>query len=89
MLDRERLAVHDLSRKGGPRCRSDRALTAGGAPWDRALCGALRSDALRCTILILDMPASVWSVGAILSASSPIVLPLTVVPAAGRVVVGA
>jgi hypothetical protein len=51
-----------------------------------ALCAAI---ALRCAILVLDLPASVWSVGAILSASSPAVLPLTVVPAAGRVVVGA
>lgn len=51
-----------------------------------ALCTAV---ALRCAILILDLPASVWSVGAILSASSPVVLPLAVVPAAGRVVVGA
>jgi len=50
-----------------------------------ALCAAI---ALRCAILILDLPPSVWSVGAILSASSPAVLPLAVVPAAGRVVVG-
>jgi hypothetical protein len=51
-----------------------------------ALCAAI---ALRCAILILDLPASVWSVGAILSASSAAVLPLAFVPAAGRVVVGA
>jgi hypothetical protein len=51
-----------------------------------ALCAAI---ALRCAILLLDLPASVWSVGAILSTSSAAVLPLTVVPAAGRVVVGA
>jgi hypothetical protein len=51
-----------------------------------ALCAAV---ALRCAALILGLPASVWSVGAILSASSPIVLPLAVVPAAGRVVIGA
>ena len=38
---------------------------------------------------MLDLPASVWSVGAILSASSPVVLPLALVPASGRVVVGA
>jgi hypothetical protein len=51
-----------------------------------ALCAAI---ALRCAILILDLPVTVWSVGAILSASSPVVLPFTVVPAASRVVVGA
>src|SRR5215218_3543731 len=51
-----------------------------------ALCAAI---ALRCAILILDLPASVWSVGAILSASSPVVRPFSVVPAASRVVVGA
>jgi hypothetical protein len=38
---------------------------------------------------MLDLPSSVWSVDAILSASSPVVLPFTVVPAANRVVVGA
>jgi hypothetical protein len=51
-----------------------------------ALCAAI---ALRCTILILDLPATVWSVGAILSASSPVVRPFSIVPAASRVVVGA
>ena len=51
-----------------------------------ALCAAI---ALRCAILVLDLPASVWSVGAILSASSPIVVPFSIVPAASRAVVGA
>ena len=50
-----------------------------------ALCAAV---ALRCAVLILALPQSVWSVGAILSLSSPIILPLTVVPPANRVVVG-
>jgi hypothetical protein len=45
--------------------------------------------ALRCAVRLLDLPATVWSVGAILSASSPLVRPFTVVPAANRVVVGA
>lgn len=45
--------------------------------------------ALRCTVLTLDLPASVWSVGAVRSLSSPIVRPLTVVPPANQVVVGA
>ena len=51
-----------------------------------AICAAI---ALRCAVLTLDLPASVWSVDAILSASSPVVLPFTVVPAASRIVVGA
>jgi hypothetical protein len=37
----------------------------------------------------LALPESVWSVGTILSLSSPIVRPLTVVPPANRVVAGA
>lgn len=51
-----------------------------------ALCCAV---VLRCAVLALALPDSVWSVGAILSVSSPIILPLTVVPPASRVVVGA
>lgn len=51
-----------------------------------ALCCAV---ALRCAVLALGLPHTVWSVGAILSISSPIVLPLTAVPPASRVVVGA
>ncbi len=45
--------------------------------------------ALRCAVLSLALPASVWSVGAILSVSSPVVVPLSIVPPAGRVVIGA
>ena len=37
-----------------------------------ALCAAI---VLRCAVLMLDLPASVWSVGAILSASSPVIGP--------------
>jgi hypothetical protein len=65
--------------------RSQLALRLGIAVY-AALCAAV---ALRCAILMLDLPASVWSVGAILSASSPVILPLALVPASGRVVVGA
>ncbi len=43
---------------------------------------------LRCAVLLLGFPQTVWTVNAILSASSPIVLPLTVVPAAQRIVIG-
>ena len=65
--------------------RSQLALRLGIAVY-AAICAAV---ALRCAILMLDLPASVWSVGAILSASSPVVLPLALLPASGRVVVGA
>jgi ABC-type amino acid transport system permease subunit len=51
-----------------------------------ALCCAV---ALRCAVLALALPESVWSVGTIQSVSLPIILPLTVVPPADRVVVGA
>jgi len=51
-----------------------------------AVCAAAM---LRCAVLILEFPMSVWSVGTILSLSSPIVRPLTVVPPANRVVAGA
>ena len=51
-----------------------------------ALCAAA---ILRCSVLILALPASVSSVGTILSLSSPIFNPLRVVPHAQRVVAGA
>lgn len=51
-----------------------------------ALCCAV---ALRCAVLALALPDGVWSVSAILAVSSPIILPLTVVAPASRVVVGA
>ena len=72
-------------RSPGNTARSQLAVRLGIAVY-AALCAAV---ALRCAILILDLPASVWSVGAILSASSPIVKPFTALPAAGRMVVGA
>jgi hypothetical protein len=65
--------------------RSQLAVRLGIAVYS-ALCAAIT---LRCIVLILYLPATVWSVGAILSASSPVVLPFSVVPAASRVVVGA
>ena len=55
-----------------------------------ALYGALCAAAiLRCAVLILGLPETVWSVGTILSLSAPITRPLTVVPSANRVVAGA
>jgi ABC-type amino acid transport system permease subunit len=54
-----------------------------------AVYGALCAAAiLRCTVLILSLPESVWSVGMILSLSSPLTKPLTIVPPANRVVAG-
>ena len=51
-----------------------------------ALCAAI---ALRCAVLILSFPDTVGTVRSILSASSPLVLPLSTAPAANRVVIGA
>lgn len=51
-----------------------------------ALCAAA---VLRCAVLILALPASVSSVATLLSLSAPIINPLTVVPPAQRIVVGA
>ena len=72
-------------RNPGHAARSQLAVRLGIAVY-AALCTAV---ALRCAVLGLDLPATVWSVGAILSASSSVVRPFTVVPAASRVVVGA
>jgi hypothetical protein len=51
-----------------------------------ALCAAA---ILRCAVLILALPASVSSVGTIVSISSPISNPLNVIPPAQRVMAGA
>jgi hypothetical protein len=51
-----------------------------------ALCAAI---VLRCAVLVLAFPDTVGTVRSILSASSPLVLPLSNAPAANRVVVGA
>ena len=55
-----------------------------------AVYGALCVAAvLRCAVLILALPDSVWTVGTILSLSSPLTRPLSIVPPANRVVAGA
>ena len=72
-------------RRAGQTARSQLAVRLGIAVY-AAICGAM---ILRCAVLILALPESVWSVGAILSLSSPIVMPLSVAPPANRVVVGA
>lgn len=55
-----------------------------------AVYGALCAAAiLRCAVLTLGLPESVWSVGTILSLSSPLTKPLALVPPANRVVAGA
>jgi len=54
-----------------------------------AVYGALCAAAiLRCTVLIFGFPESVWSVGTILSLSSPLNRPLAIVPPANRIVAG-
>jgi len=54
-----------------------------------AVYGALGAAAiLRCPVLVLGFPESVWSVGPILSLSSALKKPLTIVPPASRVVAG-
>ncbi len=50
-----------------------------------AICAAV---VLRCAVLVLAFPPTVWSVNAIVTASSPIVLPLSAIPAAQRTVAG-
>jgi hypothetical protein len=50
------------------------------------LCAAI---ALRCAVLLLALPDTVWSVRVIISASSPIASPLRIIPAGARVVLGA
>jgi hypothetical protein len=44
--------------------------------------------ALRCAVLLVGLPDTVWSVRLILAASQPIVTPLTIIPAGGRMVLG-
>ena len=43
---------------------------------------------LRCAILVLRFPDSVWTVELILSASAPVVAPVMLAPAAGRIILG-
>ena len=43
---------------------------------------------LRCAVLLFAFPETVGSVGSILAASSPLIAPLTIAPAAERAVVG-
>jgi hypothetical protein len=50
------------------------------------LCAAV---VLRTVVLLLGFPATVWTVKTVLAISAPVVLPLSVLPAAGRVVIGA
>jgi hypothetical protein len=49
------------------------------------LCAAI---ALRCAVLIFALPETVWSVRLILAASQPMVMPLTIIPAGGRMILG-
>jgi hypothetical protein len=49
------------------------------------LCAAV---ALRCVVLLLAFPDTVGTVHSILSASSPLVAPLSIAPGADRTVIG-
>ena len=43
---------------------------------------------LRCAILVLEFPETVWSTDAILAISKPVALPFTIVGPANRAVIG-
>lgn len=44
--------------------------------------------ALRCVVLLVAAPTSVWTVKTILLVTTPIVFPLSLTPAAGRQILG-
>ena len=73
-----------VSRRAAQVARSQLAVRLGLAVY-AALCAAML---LRCVVLLLQWPASVWSVKTILALSAPIVMPLAIVPAAGRPIIG-
>ena len=73
------------SRRAAHIARSQLAVRLGIAVYAAVCCAVI----LRCMVLTLALPASVASVGTILSISSPAIVPLAVVPPASRVVVGA
>jgi hypothetical protein len=73
-----------VSRRAAQVARSQLAVRLGLAVY-AALCTAIL---LRCVVLLLQWPASVWSVKTILTLSAPIVLPLGIVPAASRPIIG-
>lgn len=72
------------SRRATQVARSQLALRLGLALY----AGLAAAAVLRCLVLLINFPATVWSVKTILAISAPIVLPLSVVPGAGRIVVG-
>jgi hypothetical protein len=72
------------SRHAAQVARSQLAVRLGLAIY-AALCAAVL---LRCAVLMLGFPDTVWTSDTILSLSSPIVYPLTFAPAANRTVAG-
>ena len=44
--------------------------------------------ALRCAVLILQFPDTVWTVRSILAVSAPLLRPIQIIPGASRVLVG-
>ena len=73
-----------VSRRAAQVARSQLAVRLGLGVY-AALCTAML---LRCVVLLLQWPASVWSVKTILTLSAPIVSPLGMVPAASKPIVG-
>jgi hypothetical protein len=72
------------SRRAMQVARSQLAVRLGIALY-AALCAAI---ALRCAVLLVGAPGSVWTVKTILLVSTPIVFPLSLTPAAGRPILG-
>ncbi len=72
------------SRRSAQVARSQVAVRFGLAIYAAACVAVL----LRCLVLILSLPETVWAVGTILSTSQPIVLPFSVLPAATRAIFG-
>lgn len=72
------------SRQAAQVARSQLAVRLGLAVY-AAICAAVL---LRSTVLVLQLPDTVWTVETILSVSAPLVLPFRLAPAAHRLVLG-
>jgi hypothetical protein len=72
------------SRQAAQVARSQLAVRLGLAVY-ASLCAAIL---LRCAVLVLQFPDTVWTVRLILTVSAPVVFPFRLAPAANRVVLG-
>ena len=72
------------SRQGAQVARSNLAVRLGLAVY-AATCAVVF---LRCAVLILGFPDSVWSVDAVLTLSSPMVYLLSAIPSSHRLILG-